>query len=1137
MSSNADSFDELLGDELSNRSSDARLAAALEELEAAFKKGSSDDREAILKKYSDIADLLEPCLDGLSFLYNAVSKPVELKVDGETPFQLDDYRIVREIGRGGMGIVYEAVQVSLNRRVALKIFPMAAILDERQLARFQNEVQAAAMLDHRHIVSVYSVGSDKGVHYYVMQLINGQNLAQVIDELRGVDSIENQTNERASEFVKRLQAQRQQSPDSGRRHYFQAVARLGVEIAETLHYAHQEGIIHRDVKPANLLVDVSGSVYVSDFGLARIESNMTMTMTGDVLGTLRYMSPEQALGKHQVIDHRTDVYSLGVTLYELLTHKVPFDGENREEVFRQVTMLDAPPLHRIQSGIPCDLATVIHKAIEKVPGERYDTAADFADDLQRFVEGRPVKARPTGWMKRLWSRAKRNPKIATAAGGAVIAMVTALVLMFQLSAANVRAKAERIHASRTAYANDMRAVDAAILVGKPDHAQEILEKYVKGQEESKDLRGFEWFCLRRMLNSERTAFCGHRSAVRSIAISPDDSLIVTGGWDETVRFWNAKSGKLFATKNEPTYRVDCMAFINDGKWLITGDTALRVWDVESQKEIVRLENKELGQESVLRLALSKDESLLATGGTHSVRLWKVERTDDQPRFIAFESDPYREVIHGQFIRSVALSPDGKSLAYSSSVEPQYVLWDVNAQKRIATVDESAGGHTDQVTSLAFSPDGSQLASASWDKSIKLWSTIDWKCKKTINGHHDVIRQIQFTPEGKTILSGGRDRNLNIWNVANGRLAASLPGHAADILTVAVAGSGKLVATGGRRNPLAAEQTSQEGGGVVKLWNVLERREVKPVYPKGEKASVGFEFPGKHVTGVNVSSNGQLLVIGLDSGELHVGSVAEESINKLAEFDTPVCAVSFMLNEQQVAVATKEDLQLCDITTGTIGAATQVLEHPSDKEHIWYVEPSEGDSSVNLATNYGRLYSWDGRNESVCKELASSPNGRRYGPIALSRRQFTTIDNGAIICRDTLSGRTLHKSFTEHHVTSLAVATDSGLIATGHREGTVRLVDMNSGKMLHELRGHLEEVTAIAFTDDGLRLATGSKDSTVRIWDAVSGLQLLTLRNHEGIITHIAFDKEASCMVVATKISYRNGLSCVVVWKTAQTSED
>jgi tetratricopeptide (TPR) repeat protein/serine/threonine protein kinase len=419
---------------------DPRVIRAVEEYLAALEGGCRLDRAEFLARYPGINRELAECLDALEFVRSAapgVCAPVAggpVAPDGaEAPVALGDFRITREVGRGGMGIVYEAVQMSLGRRVALKVLPFAAALDPKQLQRFKNEAQAAAGLHHQHIVPVYAVGCERGVHYYAMQFIDGHTLATAIAELRGQDGPA--TAARTDPVPARGSADGSTSPCQARaggpapdggpapatlpaastvrltrdQAFFRQVAALGVQAAEALEHAHQLGVVHRDVKPANLMVDGSGHLWVADFGLAQCQSDAGLTVTGDVLGTLRYMSPEQTVGGRGLVDHRTDVYALGATLYELLTLRPAFDGRDRNAVLWQIASAEPPPPRRINPAVPADLETVVSKAMAKAPGERYATAQELADDLQRFLRDEPIRARRPTLLQRArkWGRRHR----------------------------------------------------------------------------------------------------------------------------------------------------------------------------------------------------------------------------------------------------------------------------------------------------------------------------------------------------------------------------------------------------------------------------------------------------------------------------------------------------------------------------------------------------------------------------------------------------------------------------------------------------------------------------------------------------------------------------------------------------------
>jgi serine/threonine protein kinase len=401
--------------------SDDRLVAALQEYLAALEEGPPPELQSFLARYPDIRDALQEALSALQFVQDAARC---LQVEPDAPAAvnqaLGDFHIVREIGRGGMGVVYEAVQLSLGRRVALKVLPFAATLDPKQLQRFKNEAQAAAGLHHPGIVPVYSVGLERGVHYYAMQLIEGQTLAALIADLRrrtGLPLLDHASTDPTARADPTSGTGSHPFPDESLRGrgFFRAVALLGQEAAEALEHAHELGVIHRDIKPANLLVDLTGRLWVTDFGLARLSDEAGLTLTGDLVGTMRYMSPEQAAGGRRApLDHRTDVYSLGATLYELATLRPVFEGQDRQELLHQILAGEPTPPRHHNRTLPRDLETILLKALARDPADRYATARDLADDLGRFANEEPIRARRPGLLERTgrWLRRRRSLVVA-----------------------------------------------------------------------------------------------------------------------------------------------------------------------------------------------------------------------------------------------------------------------------------------------------------------------------------------------------------------------------------------------------------------------------------------------------------------------------------------------------------------------------------------------------------------------------------------------------------------------------------------------------------------------------------------------------------------------------------------------------
>ncbi|WP_205678715.1 serine/threonine-protein kinase [Aquisphaera insulae] len=461
---------------------DPALLLLFDELARRIDAGEAIDAEQVAIEYprwSEEIRVLLPTLYGVAALgrdhrgAGPVLPAGGRDAEGRKVF--GDFRIVREIGRGGMGVVYEAEQVPLGRRVALKVIAPAAALDPRAVQRFQLEAHVAGLLQHPNIVPIHAVGAVGETPYYAMQYVDGESLAHLIIELRGLtevpsvsmappssprDSSSRRGGGCPSEPSRDEPAwpasgkpspsgtlalglltgyfdPRRESDESGHtargpgpadprsvcdRAYIQTIVRLGIQAAEALGYAHDEGIIHRDVKPANLLLDMKGDVWIADFGMADVQGDAGLTLTGDIPGTLRYMAPEQALGKRALVDRRTDIYALGATLYELLTLGPAVPGTDKQEILRRIAEEEPPPVRRLNPAVSRDLATIVAKSMSKEPANRYETARHLVDDLTRYLDGRPIAARPVGPAVRAWRWCRRKPALASLAAALVLVL-------------------------------------------------------------------------------------------------------------------------------------------------------------------------------------------------------------------------------------------------------------------------------------------------------------------------------------------------------------------------------------------------------------------------------------------------------------------------------------------------------------------------------------------------------------------------------------------------------------------------------------------------------------------------------------------------------------------------------------------
>lgn len=574
------------------------LLRAVDELADRLQRGESVDFQAELAARPEHANRLQEVFSALELLCVLRVSNSALEEDSAAPVvsdfvsrSLGDFRILREIGRGGMGVVYEAEQVSLGRRVALKVFPFAGMYDPRRLQRFQNEARAAAGLHHPHIVPVFAVGCERGVHYYAMQYIDGRSLAEMMSAQRTPEAVKSAT---SASTVPDHAAARTVAETRGLD--WQQTATWGAEVAEALDYAHALGIVHRDIKPANLLVDARQKLWVTDFGLAQIAAAEGPTMTGDILGTLRYMSPEQAEGERGLVDQRSDIYSLGATLYELLSGEPVFGSADRPELLRKILHDDPVPLRKLRAEIPSELATIVQKCLEREPQGRYATASQLADDLRRYLNDQPIRAKPPSQWDRIRKWSRRNSaavRMGLVFGG--LLLFGLVVAGFQIERARqetrlqqqARESEERIHQSAqqtlavNRYVTLINRADRSFHAGDYEAARAILIDCVPEAGED-DFRGFEWNYLWHALREREPPVAKHQGMAYGVRLSPDGRLIATAGQDGA-RIWDSQTMTPVAHLTDHGADVNSVTFSPDGSRLATAgdDRAIRIWSTRN----------------------------------------------------------------------------------------------------------------------------------------------------------------------------------------------------------------------------------------------------------------------------------------------------------------------------------------------------------------------------------------------------------------------------------------------------------------------------------------------------------------------------------------------------------------------------
>lgn len=583
-----------------------------------------------------------------------------------------DYELLEEIARGGMGTVYRARQISLNRLVALKVISAGTLATEDLVKRFKAEAEAAASLTHPNIVPIHEIGEHEGLRYFSMGLIEGPTLREAIAD-RGNRSATGPTAAARPSLVPGHPGE----SSSKTAYPPQAAAALVASVARAVHYAHQRGVLHRDLKPANILLDARGVPHLTDFGLAKLtEKESTLTQTNAILGTPAYMSPEQARGQTKDVTTAADVYGLGTVLYEMLTGTPPFGGGTSMETIRQV--LDQEPRRPslFNPAVDPDLETICLKCLEKEPALRYGSAEGLAEDLERWSRHETIHARNSTTIERLGKWMRRRPAIASLVIASLLFLITLSIVAIAFS---VHLKAERDSAEANLYVAETSMAFATWDRGNLSLPRSLLERQ-RPQPGRKDLRGFEWYYLDQLCQDQALDTLPHGPNLQradrqvfGLACSPAGRLVATGEVDGRVRLWDLIARQEFGVLQSQSNWVYGVAFSNDGKRLVssTGLTGFDVWDVDRQTLVTHLVTP-----------------------THWFPVAAAWSRDD--RFIVTTANEEK--------------------IYSRTVPGQIAVWDGQTLAKLFDLH----GHTSNAWKPAFSPDSRMLATPHTDGTIILW---------------------------------------------------------------------------------------------------------------------------------------------------------------------------------------------------------------------------------------------------------------------------------------------------------------------------------------------------------------------------------------------------------------------------------